>query len=224
MSFALFTELCPACRGPTAAGFCPGCRAEFERIVDPCPICALPRPVAECPRKQAEWRVGRIVAPYAYAYPLSHYLQALKFKHGRRLGRALGLLLGAASAGALRPGTLLVPVPLHGQRLRERGYNQALEIAHAVAAELGAERRAGGIVRGGGGVPQSLLGARARRRNMAGAYRVTGGFEGRHVTLVDDVVTTGATVNALAAALKSAGAARVDALAVARTLPNRRGI
>ncbi|HEX5418777.1 MAG TPA: ComF family protein, partial [Gammaproteobacteria bacterium] len=154
MSFALFTELCPACRGPTAGGFCRGCRAEFERIADPCPICALPRPVAECPRKQAEWRVGRIVAPYAYAYPLSHYLQALKFKHGRRLGRALGLLL-AGAAGSVRRGTLLVPVPLHAQRLRERGYNQALEIAHAVAAELGADTRVAGIARVRAAVAQS---------------------------------------------------------------------
>lgn len=222
LSRTLLPELCPACRGPTDGGFCAGCRAEFRRIASPCPVCALPRPVPECPRAGAAWHVERLHAPYDYAEPLSLYLQALKFKHGRRLGRALGLLLAEAAGRELAPDATLVAVPLHARRLRERGYNQAFEIARALARALGLERRATGIERVVEGVPQSSLGARARRSNVAGAYRIGRGFAGRHVVLVDDVVTTGATVNAIAAALRGAGAARVDAVAVARTLPDRR--
>ncbi len=215
---SLFPETCPACRGPTAAGFCAGCRREFARVESPCALCGLPRPVESCPRDGLQ-HVAGIVAPYAYAYPLSHYLQALKFKQGRRLGRALGLLLAEAVGRDIGRSATLVAVPLHRERLYERGYNQALEIARGAAAGFGLAVRNTGLARIRAAPPQSSLGARSRRTNLAQAYSARGDFGGVEVCLVDDVVTTGATVDAAAAALLAAGAVRVTALAVARTLP-----
>ncbi|HEU4619085.1 MAG TPA: ComF family protein [Gammaproteobacteria bacterium] len=218
----LFPESCPACACATIEGFCAGCRGDFARVRDPCPVCGLPPDArADCPGRTSDWRVSRLVAPFAYADPLRHYLHSLKFSHGRRLGRALGLLLADALDKEHWDGSVLVAVPLHARRLRERGYNQALEISLGLGRALGLETRLSGAVRVGAALPQSRLGARARRANVAAAYRVDGRFFGRGVTIVDDVVTTGATVNALAAALLAAGAARVDALAVARTVPPR---
>jgi ComF family protein len=219
----LLPESCPACAGPTDRAFCAGCRAEFRRLARPCRVCGLPAPVHECPCRLSAWQVERVVAPYEYAYPLSHYLQALKFGRGRHLGRALGLLLAdalleSALAGAAASAAV-VAVPLHPRRLRQRGYNQALEIARAFARRLELQTCDGGLVRVAAAEPQSSLGARARRTNVANAFRAARDFRGRRVVIVDDVVTTGATINAAAAALLAAGAAGVEAVAVARTVP-----
>lgn len=188
----------------------------------PCPICGLPKPVARCPREVGTWLVDRTWAPFEYSYPLDHYLQALKFGHGRILGRALALLLRAPLRQALEGEALradtLVPVPLHSKRLRERGYNQAAEIARTLAAEVGLPVVVGGVHRAGGAAAQSSLGARARRTNVAGVFSVRESFSGRRVAIVDDVITTGATINSLATALLGAGAASVEAVALARTI------
>jgi len=185
--------------------------------------CGLPRPVSRCPRYANAWHPERVFAPFEYAYPLDHYLQALKFGHGRMLGRALALLVGRSLEPALATGALaadtLVPVPLHRERLLQRGYNQAVEIARTLAAELGMRLELAAATRVRQAAAQSRLGARARRANVAHAFRVRGNLEGRRLAIVDDVITTGATMNALAAALLQAGAERVEAIAVARTVP-----
>ena len=188
-----------------------------------CATCGLPLPLRRCPRSAGAWHVERVFAPFEYGYPLDHYLQALKFSHGRLLGRALALLTADALAPVLAAGALeadaLVPVPLHRERLLQRGYNQAVEIARTLAAELGWRLELSAAGRARQEAAQSRLGARARRENVAHAFRVRRNFEGRRLTIVDDVITTGATVNALAAALREAGAERVEAIAVARTVP-----
>lgn len=216
-----FPEICPACRGASGAGFCAGCKAEFLVVERPCRVCGLPAARAVCPRHAETWRVERTFAPYRYAEPLTGYLQTLKFSHGRALGRAFGLLLSASLRGARAYGDLdvdaLVPVPLSARRLRERGYNQAVEIALTLSAELGLPLVLAGISRPVDRRAQSRLGARARRANVAHAFRVDRNLAGLRLAIVDDVITTGATVNALAAELVDAGAARVEAVAVART-------
>jgi ComF family protein len=210
----LFVESCPACAGRTDAGFCAACRAMLVRVAAPCRACGLAQPVARCPRRSASWRVAAVVAPFEYAAPLDGYVHALKYRRARNLGRALGLLLAPASAGDV---DALVPVPLHPRRLRERGYNQATEIARTLSRERALPVLLRGIARRGPYVPQTGQAAAARLRNVATAFAVERDVAGLRIAIVDDVITTGATVNALAAALLAAGAARCEAWAVART-------
>jgi ComF family protein len=162
------------------------------------------------------WDVDAVVAPFAYASPLDYYVQALKYRRARALGRAFALLL-VPELAALGRVDALVAVPPHRSRLHERGYNQAQEIARVLARVLGVPALGGGIARRVATPAQAGQGARARRRAVARAFRVTRDFSGRCIAIVDDVVTTGATVNALAAELKAAGAARCVVIAVART-------
>jgi ComF family protein len=110
-----------------------------------------------------------------------------------------------------------VPVPLHARRLRERGFNQATEIASALGRALERPVLLAGIRRRGAQVAQAGRGAAERLENVATAFAVERDLAGARLAIVDDVVTTGATVNALAAALRGAGAARCDVWAVART-------
>jgi len=176
-------------------------------------------PAASCPRRAHAWTVAFVVAPFVYAAPLEGYLHALKFRRARHLGRALGALLAAAVGEAAEDARVdaLVPVPLAPRRLRERGYNQAFEIARAVGAALDVPVRVRGVARRADDPPQIGRDAAERHAGVLGAFAVARSFAGLHVAIVDDVITTGATVNALARTLEAAGAARVDAWAVART-------
>lgn len=171
-----------------------------------------------CPRAEAQWHVDAVLAPFAYAAPLDHYVQALKYRGTRTLGRALALLVAPSLGGLRAEIDTLVAVPLHGERRRERGYNQAQEIARALARELGLPALERGIVRRAATATQTRQGADERRASVAGAFRVARALTGRRIAIVDDVVTTGATVNALAAELRAAGAARCVVIAVARTI------
>lgn len=158
-----------------------------------------------------------MLAPLAYAPPLDHYLHALKYRGFRSLGRAFGLLIAPPLRVVSTDVDALVAVPLHPTRLRERGYNQAREIARTVARELGLPLLEWGIARRAATAAQTGRSASARRAGVAHAFAVERDLHGRRIALVDDVVTTGATINALAEALRAAGAVRCVAVAVART-------
>lgn len=214
---ALFPERCPRCRGHTARGFCARCAQDFVRIATPCRKCGLAFPVGRCPRTRNPWHIDALVAPYVYAPPLYRQLHALKFNGARMLGRALGLLLAAELDRRAARADALIAVPLHAKRLRERGYNQAEEIARTVAAELNIPFRAAGVRRRKATTAQSTLGSAARGANVAHAFAADRRCEGLRLAVVDDVITTGATVNAVAVALQRAGADSVVAWAVART-------
>ena len=214
----MLPELCPRCLGPTERGFCAGCRADFSIVPQPCPGCGLPAPVARCPRRDPFWRIAHVVAPYVYRAPLSGQLHALKFLGARAHGRAFGLLLSAALEADRRTVDALLAVPLHASRLRERGYNQAAEIARTVSLETRIPLLDGGARRRFATLPQSMLRLGQRRANLAEAFALTRECSGLSIAIVDDVVTTGATVNALAATALEAGAAQVEVWAPVRTL------
>ena len=186
----------------------------------PCATCGLPRPVTRCPRESVAWHVDRVVAPFEYAPPVDGFLHALKFGQERMLGRALALLVApAVEGGSDAPGVdLLVPVPLHRRRLLARGYNQATEIARTLSAVLRVPLAPAAARRTEAALPQSRLRARERAANVEHAFAVDADLAGARIAIVDDVITTGATVNSLAAELKRAGAVRVEAWAVARTV------
>ena len=215
----LLPELCPLCSAPSIAGYCDDCRATFAVVPDPCPTCGLTRPVSRCPRKEAIWHIDRINAPLIYTQPVASQIQALKFASKRHLGRALGLILARTVPSDVDLGIdILRPSPLNTRRLRERGYNQALEIARPVASRLGLPLRIAGVRRIVATKPLAEMDADARRRSIAGAFSVTRDVYGLRIAIIDDVVTTGATANAFAAELLDAGAESVDIWAVARAL------
>jgi ComF family protein len=141
----------------------------------------------------------------------------LKYRNGRALALPLGSIMATwCDAHALRA-DVIVPVPLHPDRLRERGYNQAALLARELERRVGLPVRESVLSRVRYTRSQMELDAEARRRNVQGAFRCADGrVRGQHVLLVDDVCTTGATIAACADALRAGGAARVEALTLAR--------
>jgi len=217
---AAFVSSCAGCGGGVAngTGFCATCTADLPRVTAPCTRCGLPQPVGRCPRTASAWHVDGVAAPLVYAPPVDLLVQELKYRGGRALGRALALVVAPALV-TLRDGVdALVPVPLHARRHRERGYNQADEIARGLGQALDLPVLRRGIARRTATLPQTAAAAAARRANVAHAFAVRRDVTGLRLAIVDDVMTTGATVNALATALLQAGAARCVVWAVARTL------
>ena len=205
-AFAL-PQRCPGC-GVHAAPerlLCEACRAAIPRVSFAlCAHClARGREPAGCKAHPA-----RLVWPaWLYDERAACVVHALKYE-GRR-GLAPGLAAELARVVPPVPrADLVMAVPLHPARLRERGYNQAGLLAEALAGTIGVPRLEGAIVRARDTRPQARLDPRSRRANVAGAFRVTnpGRLEGRSILLVDDVVTTGATLEACLEALAGAGA------------------
>jgi ComF family protein len=152
-----------------------------------------------------------------YRAPLDAMVLALKAAGRLDLGRALGRMLALRAAPQLARVTLVIPVPLASERLRSRGYNQALELARPVARLSGLTLAPALLQRIRHGVPQQSLGRDRRRDNLRGAFTALPQVAGHAVAVVDDVMTTGATLDAVAGALRAAGTARVVNLVVART-------
>lgn len=213
--------------GADGLDLCAACAAELPRNTRCCARCALPlaSPAAmcgACQRRPPPWDAAW--APFRYGWPLDR-LEA-RFKFGRDLaaGRALAELWRRLPSPTERP-ALILPVPLHRARLRQRGYNQALELARPLGRAFGVPVRHGLLVRARATAAQSELDAAARRRNVRGAFAVrTGPALPSHVAVLDDVMTTGATLAECVRALKRAGAQRVDVWALARApTPGRSG-
>lgn len=215
LSGRLFGGSCFLCRGAAAALLCDACDADLPRLgAQLCPRCALESPAgALCGRCLAQPpHYDATVAALAYAFPADALVQALKFRGELALSSLLGKLL----ADRIAPATVerVIPVPLSPARLRERGYNQAVEIArHVLRGKLDVET----CVRTRDAPPQMGLPFDERRRNVRGAFECTRSLVGECVAVVDDVMTTGATLDEVAKALKSAGARRVENWVVART-------
>lgn len=213
----LFGGTCFLCRGAAHGVVCDECEAELPWLPDAvCPRCALASPAgALCGRCLAEPpHFDATVAALWYRFPADVLVQSLKF--GGELALA-GVLADLLSRKLHAPADLVVPVPLSSARLRERGYNQAAEIARRLGKgrlELELCQRARD------GRPQVELPFAERQRNVRGAFRVPRELAGATVAVVDDVMTTGATLDEIARALKAAGAARVVNWVVARTPPH----
>lgn len=162
--------------------------------------------------------VAGVAAAFAYRFPLDRLVQRFKYGGDLAVGTWLGERLADRVASEPTPDLLAAP-PLSRARLRERGFNQAHELAKRVARRHGIPVLAGGLARLRDTPSQSALARDARRANLAGAFACRTRLAGSRVAIVDDVFTTGATTEALAAALVEAGASRVDVWVVAVTPP-----
>jgi len=208
-------------RSDGVGDLCSGCRADLQRNRICCPRCALPlqTPAPLCGEcLQSEPPFAAAFAPFVYAHPFDLLVTKLKFGRSLAAGRVLaGLWLAASNELPALP-QMLVPVPLHPDRLRERGYNQALELARPLARVLRVPLKANLLERTRATPAQTNLDAKTRRRNMRGAFTInaTGLPPAAHVALIDDVMTTGATLRECARVLKRAGVARVDVWVLAR--------
>lgn len=161
---------------------------------------------------------GPLLALWSYEAPLDAVIQALKFRRLDYLGRHLGEEMAARWGEALAGTDLVVPVPLHWRRRLTRGYNQAERIARALAGRLGLPLTPA-LVRWRATPPQTSLGREERKANLRRAFRVrrAARIHGRRIVLVDDVTTTGATLEAAASVLEDGGAAAVIAVVAGRT-------
>lgn len=224
----LLPGVCALCGGSAGGGLaCALCRRQYiDSARRPrCRICAHPLPtddIAVCaPCLSARPAFDATYAAADYALPLDRLVLQLKFGGRLALARLCGVALAEAALatpGFVRP-DLLCPVPLGPQRLAQRGYNQALEIARPLARRLCVPLQARLALRVRETAAQSLQGPEARRANIAGAFAIPqrGQVEGRHIGIVDDVMTTGATMEELAALLRRYGAVQVTCLVFART-------
>lgn len=211
---------CLLCAG--AAGgelVCKPCAADLPRLdARRCSICALPitegQRCGACIAQPPNY--DHVCAAFAYAFPADALIRALKY----RGMLAVAPFLGQAVAGSLdeRP-DVLIAMPLAAARLRERGFNQAHEIARHAARAVNVPLDAHACRKVRDTPPQAALPWKERAKNMRRAFVCDADFTGKHVAVVDDVMTTGATLNEIARNLKQAGATRVTGLVAARTLP-----
>lgn len=198
---------------------CPPCERLFTRAGTACPACArpqaIPGPCGRCLQRQSP--LDALVAGFDYRFPLDRLIHRFKFAGDLPAGDFLARSLARAVAGRPAP-DLVLPSPASVRRLRERGFNPAAVISKRVAGEIGAPWHPGRLVKIRHTPPQTGLSRTARARNLRGAFRANG-VEGLRVAVVDDVTTTGATLEALARALRAAGATGVEGWVVARTPP-----
>lgn len=212
--------LCGAA-GANGVDLCAACAAELPRNPSCCARCALPlaTPAAlcgECQQHAPPWDAAW--APFRYGWPLDRLETRYKFAGDLAAGRALTTLWQRESAlpSSALPQALL-PVPLHRGRLRRRGFNQALELAKPLAQAFGLPLYAQALHRQRATQAQSELDAPSRRRNVRGAFAIAPGIRlPDHVAVVDDVMTTGATLAECARVLRRSGVQCVDVWALAR--------
>jgi len=225
---AALPQHCALCAAPSGASLlCAACEASLPLVGESCPACALPVPggalCGRCVRRPPPQALT--VAAHAYAFPADRLVMRLKYGHELPLAGALAARLASSLPARYAPGSwpdAIVPLPLARRRQRERGFNQACEIARPLAKTLG-RPLLHALVRDRDAPPQASLPRSRRASNVRGAFRACHDVRGLSVALVDDVMTTGATVDAAARALRSAGARSVDAWVVARALPGAHG-
>ncbi len=236
---------CEVCRVWCREGLCPACRATYAAATPRCRRCGIGLPAdlascGDCLRDPPPFQ--STVCAVTYAFPWDGLIAALKFADRVELAGPLAMLLADRIADPVRsaapepqdgeptplpadpttpPPSAIVPVPLSSLRLAQRGYNQAWELARRLSSMTGVPAHAGWLQRAFDAPQQVGLSRRQRRDNLRGCMRLTAEgarrVSGRHIAVVDDVMTTGATAHEAARALLEAGAQQVDLWVVART-------
>lgn len=221
---ALFPGHCYLCEADVAPAklLCEGCQLDLPWLGKVCQCCSIPMMLSKaalCGHCLAQPPAyDRVYGLFAYAPPVNGLIKAFKFNQRLFLSRLFSQLMVEYMQHQMAElPDLVIPVPLHRTRIRERGFNQALELAKPICKKLDLSLTTRLVSRSVYRCPQSGLPAKQRISNIAGAFSVNSDVLPDHVLLVDDVMTTGATLNALATVLKSGGVRRVDALVLARS-------
>jgi ComF family protein len=187
-----------------------------------CPVCALPTLDSQvcgyCLKHAPHFTVT--CAAFTYAFPLDRLVQSLKYSHNFALVSVLANALTVRAASLPLPDAL-IPMPLHPNRLRQRGFNQAHEIAQHIAGNLHLPVWPHAVTRILDTPPQASLPLKERRKNLRGAFACDNSIQGKRLAIVDDVMTSGSTLDALSEILLKGGAAEVQCWVVARALQHR---
>jgi ComF family protein len=215
-----FPEKCALCHCLCSTGFCTNCQELLPWLGCRCEICSAPLPefgiCGHCQVRMPEYQDSAI--PFRYKAPISDCIHALKYGGKLHYARPLAKMLSLCvqRSGCTLP-DVLVPVPLHRARIMRRGFNQATEIARIAGREFAIPVDCSLLKRVKNTVTQTGLNEKMRQQNMSKAFVATGSKLPRHIALVDDVVTSGNTVNSAAAALACCGVRRISIWAVAKT-------
>lgn len=215
-----FPKQCIGCRR-LGSFLCSNCKEKLHRLLPPiCPGCGSPQAsgilCASCRQRQSE--IDGIRSPFRFDGVIREAIHQLKYQNLRAISSCLAQLLADYLESNPLPGEVLVAVPLHPRRLRERGYNQSSLLARELARFTGLPVVEDCVIRVKQAVPQArTANVEERRRNVANAFACRDGrVAGKQVIVIDDVCTSGATLESCAAVLKSAGAISVWGLTLAR--------
>ena len=229
----LYPPRCLLCgsAGRDGMDLCEHCYPTLPFNHTACVTCALPLPPSasegtvcgRCQKKPPYY--DEAFSVFSYEQPVVWLIQQLKFNEKLVHARLLGELLAASDCveriAADNEGVYVLPVPLFKKRLRQRGFNQSIELARALSKKTGWPMELQHVQRVRETSAQTGLDAKARRKNIRGAFEVVQTLLQKHVVIIDDVVTTGSTVNELSRVLKKAGVERVTVLSLARAPLNR---
>ena len=214
----LFPLQCAGCE-KYGSFLCEACESSLPRLEQPyCALCSQPIPYGSL----CQYCVGSppiiegIRAPFLMDGAIREAIHSLKYRNLRAGGPTLARLLAQWLEATSIPGNTLVPVPLHKRRLRSRGYNQSSLLANGVGKRIGLPVVDDALARIRDTPPQVSLSWRERVSNVEGSFECIGNVTGQEIILIDDVVTTGSTMSACAAALRDGGAKSVWGLALAR--------
>ncbi|PWQ99023.1 ComF family protein [Leucothrix arctica] len=227
----LFTPSCLLCdascseTGNAGISLCMGCQQDLPWILHSCNGCALPIESTEldyCSAcQQSPWLSDQVICFVHYASPVDYLIKKMKFGHKLSAAKVLGRLMAQQIVqGDFELPDAILPVPLHKKRLRSRGFNQAQELYREINKTV-AIPLLKGVERTIYTEAQTLVKGDERAKNLRGVFSVKlGSTVPKHVVILDDVVTTGATSNELSKVLKAAGVEKVTVWAVARATPN----
>lgn len=213
------TRSCSLCSAPSYADICADCDQELPRISAACRWCGLPFEGGElcgaCLTDPPSF--ARCIAPLRYEAPVSHLIGAFKYQGNFNYGRILSRVLIERLQREPFEIDVLVPVPLHWRRRWQRGFNQAEVIADELSRALNVPTQSRWLRRTRSSTPQQSLDAEARHKNLRNIFQCEDDVRDQRIAIVDDVVTTGATANAIARSVLAAGAASVEIWCLART-------
>jgi ComF family protein len=216
----VFKQSCLLCASPEGNrdGLCSACLNDLPYSpATSCPQCGLSSNglvCGSCISAPPDFDLTRAV--FTYTFPIDAMMKSYKYGDALHISRTFGRLLAEKIESSTVD--LIIPMPMHPARLKERGFNQALEIAKVLGNDKLDYKSA---IRQKLTPPQASLPLKERVKNIKGAFAVSADLTGKRIAIVDDVMTTGASFNELAKTLKKTGASHVECWVIARTFPHR---